>query len=229
MDIALDRPSTNTFTGNSGPPQLRNLPRELVEQICAFLPPNSALALRRLSRTFNALLTSSYFARMSLTQHLGPVQTLDSHVVAPGASDLDKQFLHWPASFQRIYISRSLLNRQEIDWKLKGGVGVQIPSCIGDLVNLKSLDLGYSNLVGVIPRELMNLVQLESLKLHENALEGAIPKEIGKLANLRVLNLHSNKLSGEIPVEIAACKSLTYLNFGFNRIQGQLPHEIGEL
>ena len=72
-----------------------------------------------------------------------------------------------------------------------------IPAELGNLSNLKSLDLSQP-VVAEIPGELGNLSNLESLNLSSNELTG-IPGELGNLSNLESLNLSSNELTGRSP------------------------------
>ena len=74
-----------------------------------------------------------------------------------------------------------------------------IPSELGNLTNLTTLNLSDNELSGEIPSELGNLTNLESLYLDHNALSGEIPSELGDLTNLRRLYLAGNSLTGCIP------------------------------
>ena len=64
------------------------------------------------------------------------------------------------------------------------------------------LDLRENGLRGEIPSELGDLVNLEWLDLSENQLHGTIPAEIGNLTNLQELYLDSNQLQGSIPAKL---------------------------
>ncbi|KAJ3075972.1 hypothetical protein HDU98_006283 [Podochytrium sp. JEL0797] len=203
--------------------QLLDLPTEIIEHICGFLPPRCVLRLRQLSHSFNALLLAPHFAKLNLDNKMPLVP-----VTSPAAVELDHQFFHWPQNYQSVYLQRAFQHRTSLDWRINLPHS-RIPTCIGTLTALIHLDLSYSNLIGTIPVELMNLTTLESLKLHENALEGPLPEQIGNLVYLQVLNVHSNRLSGPIPRALAKCQQLTYLSLGYNVFSGEIPKEIGTL
>uniref|UniRef100_A0A3Q7E7Q7 Leucine-rich repeat-containing N-terminal plant-type domain-containing protein n=1 Tax=Solanum lycopersicum TaxID=4081 RepID=A0A3Q7E7Q7_SOLLC len=74
-----------------------------------------------------------------------------------------------------------------------------IPSIIGDLVGLRTLNLSHNVLEGHIPASLQNLSVLESLDLSSNKLDGEIPQQLVSLTSLEVLNLSHNHLVGCIP------------------------------
>ena len=97
----------------------------------------------------------------------------------------------------------------------------EIPSTIGDLVNLTSLSLRHQ-LSGEIPTEIGNLINLTTLDLSANQLSGEIPDEIGNLLNLTTLRLSDNQLSGEIPNEVDNLLNLTDLDISGNNLHGEL-------
>ncbi|XP_015056509.1 receptor-like protein Cf-9 homolog isoform X1 [Solanum pennellii] len=74
-----------------------------------------------------------------------------------------------------------------------------IPSIIGDLVGLRTLNLSHNVLEGHISTSLQNLSVLESLDLSSNKISGEIPKQLESLTFLEVLNLSHNHLVGCIP------------------------------
>ena len=117
-----------------------------------------------------------------------------------------------------------------IDLSLTGNqLSGEIPSELGKLVNLKRLGLINNRLSGEIPPELGKLVNLEALYLDGNQLSGEIPSELGELVNLRRLWLRHNQLIGEIPSELGNLTSLKQLTISHNRLSGELPSELGNL
>jgi hypothetical protein len=59
--------------------------------------------------------------------------------------------------------------------------------------------LPSNDLSGEIPSEVGDLSNLSTLDLSSNLLSGSIPPELGKLGNLQYLDLYNNDLSGSIP------------------------------
>ena len=104
-----------------------------------------------------------------------------------------------------------------------------IPPEIGQLRNLRLLDLTSNRLSGPIPPEIGQLRSLVNLIILNNRLSGEIPPEIGQLENLIELLLDSNRLSGSIPSEIGNLKSLITLWLSNNQLSGAIPREIGNL
>jgi Leucine-rich repeat (LRR) protein len=104
-----------------------------------------------------------------------------------------------------------------------------IPPEIGNLFNLKLLNLSSNQLSGSIPPEIGNLTNLTYLSLSSNQLSGPIPSEIGNLTNLTYLSLYSNQLSGSISSEIGNLTKLQTLYLYYNHLTGPIPSEIGNL
>lgn len=60
--------------------------------------------------------------------------------------------------------------------------------------------LARNALVGTIPRQLGNLSNLKILNLEKNRLTGAVPYELGMLEKLTVLKLFGNEFSQAVPI-----------------------------
>ena len=105
----------------------------------------------------------------------------------------------------------------------------EIPSELGDLINLRDLVLSRNLLSGAIPSELGDLTNLIRLDLFSNQLSGEIPSELGQLSNLITLKLYDNQLSGEIPSELGQLSNLIRLDLDFNQLSGEIPSELGNL
>ncbi|WMV07111.1 hypothetical protein MTR67_000496 [Solanum verrucosum] len=74
-----------------------------------------------------------------------------------------------------------------------------IPSIIGDLVGLRTLNLSHNRLEDHIPASLHQLFVLESLDLSSNKISREIPQQLASLKSLEVLNISHNHLVGCIP------------------------------
>ena len=105
----------------------------------------------------------------------------------------------------------------------------RIPSEIGDLVELRRLDIRDNELTGEVPFELGHLQNLRELVLDHNRLGGGIPFSLGDLENLKFLSLHGNMLGGPIPVELGKLSSLEWLYLFNNRLSGGIPSSLGDL
>ena len=54
---------------------------------------------------------------------------------------------------------------------------------------------------GTIPTELGGMLNMDSLDFHQNALSGSIPSQLGMMLVLSFLRLYSNDLSGNLMIE----------------------------
>ncbi len=113
------------------------------------------------------------------------------------------------------------------DLYLGGNELTVIPPEIGNLVNLQSLFL-YGNDFISIPSEIGNLVNLKTLDIGFNQITG-IPVELYSLNSLELLRLENNQLTIEIPPEIENLTNLTNLILSYNELVGEIPVEVGNL
>ena len=79
---------------------------------------------------------------------------------------------------------------------------------------------------GVIPTQLGNLTALETLDLGGSELTGSVPTQLGSLARLRTLDLSNNKLTGELPTELDDLDSLGRARLAGNAFTGCAPAEL---
>ncbi|XP_059444321.1 LRR receptor-like serine/threonine-protein kinase FEI 2 [Corylus avellana] len=100
--------------------------------------------------------------------------------------------------------------------------GIMSPS-IGKLSRLQRLALHQNGLHGIIPNEITNCTELRALYLRENYLQGGIPSDIGNLSDLTILDLSSNSLKGAIPSSIGRLTRLRALNLSTNFFTGEIP------
>ena len=66
--------------------------------------------------------------------------------------------------------------------------------------------------LGTIPTSLGGLLKLQTLNLRYNQLVGPIPTSFGGLSSLSYLSFYSNCLVGAIPSTLCALQKLSYLN-----------------
>lgn len=114
-----------------------------------------------------------------------------------------------------------------------------LPYVLGELTNLKFLNLEHVGLISSIPEDFfLNLSNLQSLYLNNNAITGGLPKSIKHLSSLELLWLGSNNMDGPIVSEIGHLTSLKDLSLENNFREDSsgnrgfitaLPSEIGSL
>lgn len=81
-------------------------------------------------------------------------------------------------------------------------IGGAIPTDLGQMPNLKVLDLTNCRFEGTIPPELAGATLLEEVYLNRNYLQGAVPTEFSALENLQVLRLDSNVNIQSVPTAV---------------------------
>ncbi|KAF3682534.1 putative actin-like [Capsicum annuum] len=121
------------------------------------------------------------------------------------------------------HLRRRFLNPSNMDL-----TGV-IPSELGNLTFLVSLDLGSNNFHGNLPQEMAHLHRLKFLDLSFNSFSAEVPSWFGFLHQLQVLKLGNNSFTGSIPSSFSNMSTLETLNLKFNSIEGQTPKVIGSL
>lgn len=104
-----------------------------------------------------------------------------------------------------------------------------IPENIGNLKNLRLLNLRGIQLTGEIPKSIFDLKELESLDLSSNNISGDFPVEFRMLRNLWKIELYRNQITGQIPPEFAELNLLQEFDVSMNQMYGELPIEIGNM
>jgi len=102
----------------------------------------------------------------------------------------------------------------------------ELPSSIGQLTYLETLELSFNKLSGSIPTEIGNLINLKTLAFNGNYIEGNIPESIGNLSKLTQLHVSSNLLTGVLPETICNLNYLEVLNVFDNNLSGYLPSQL---
>ncbi|KAG8365548.1 hypothetical protein BUALT_Bualt18G0116500 [Buddleja alternifolia] len=104
-----------------------------------------------------------------------------------------------------------------------------IPTQLGNLSFLVSLDLRYNFFTGNFPEALSLLHRLKFIDLKVNNFSGEVPMWFGFLPKLRFLSLGNNNFTGSIPHSISNLSNLEFLDFSTNSLQGNIPKELGRL
>ncbi len=104
-----------------------------------------------------------------------------------------------------------------------------IPVSLGKLTNLTLLNIGGNNFWSALPSEIGNLSNLEHILIGASNLIGELPKSIWSLHKLRSLDLSNNNISGKIPSEIEGLNSIFWIDLHSNKIEWPLPSSIWKL
>ncbi|XP_047306372.1 phytosulfokine receptor 1 [Impatiens glandulifera] len=105
----------------------------------------------------------------------------------------------------------------------------QIPSSLFIMSNLVVMDLSDNDFSGSIPT-IISLPALEIIDVSDNKIIGSIP--VGfctRGTKIQSINLSLNYLIGGIPAGIGNCTELMYLSLGYNLLDGGLPDELFRL
>ncbi|KAI3688298.1 hypothetical protein L1987_82009 [Smallanthus sonchifolius] len=131
---------------------------------------------------------------------------------------------------------------------------MQIPTFIGTLPNITTLDLSDNTFTGPIPSSIQNMSKLEVLRLHNNMLDGEIPTWLFKITTLEqlfiggkgngliwnneakivpdcslaFLSMPSCNISGQIPEWISSQKDMAILDLSNNKLVGRFPYALAD-
>lgn len=108
-------------------------------------------------------------------------------------------------------------------------IATSIPSNVGIMTKMITLNLGTNDMTGSLPDSLSQLTNLQTVQLNGNAFTGTIPTNIGNLAQCTYLTLSQNSMNGTIPSSIGGMTALTRLELASNGFGGALPDSIASL
>jgi Leucine-rich repeat (LRR) protein len=141
---------------------------------------------------------------------------VDSLVGAP-TSHLDRALLSSNDSY--------ILTNYTFENKLNG----TIPSEIGLIKCLRTLDLNHNRFSGSFPSTLYGLSNLTFLNLDNNIVQGTISSQVANMVSIQTFSLYSNRLHGTVPTEFGLLTDMTELGLSINALNGSIPTELGQL
>ncbi|ESQ43102.1 hypothetical protein EUTSA_v10012554mg [Eutrema salsugineum] len=106
----------------------------------------------------------------------------------------------------------------------KGLEGV-ISGSLGELSELRVLDLSRNQLKGELPADISKLQQLQVLDLSHNLLSGSVSEAVSGLKLIQSLNISSNLLTGNVS-DVGVFPGLLMLNVSNNLFQGEIHPEL---
>lgn len=116
-----------------------------------------------------------------------------------------------------------------VNGKVGNNLVGKLPNELGQLSQLKYIQLNNNRLSGSIPSSICSLLDLSEINLSNNELVGNIPTEIGNLRNLKSLNLENNNLSDTLPASIYELTELVILNVSGNQLEGHIAEKIAKM
>jgi|GEM_PF-2879011 len=151
---------------------------------------------------------------------LSMLSVLQDLNIEQGIFDVNEPASSWPGVVEE--------NNRIVEINLSSaGLTGNINSAIGNLTELRRIDLFNNQLEGEVPEEIGGLINLTYLDLDKNQLEGDVPELLGNLVKLTTLWLSRNNFTS-IPQSIGNLKELQYLFLQENNFSS-LPGSLGEL
>uniref|UniRef100_A0A453A233 Uncharacterized protein n=1 Tax=Aegilops tauschii subsp. strangulata TaxID=200361 RepID=A0A453A233_AEGTS len=98
----------------------------------------------------------------------------------------------------------------------------QLPTSIGELRSLTSLQVSGAGIVGEIPSWVANLTYLETLQFSNCGLSAQVPSFIGNLKNLITLKLYACNFSGQVLPHLCNLTQLGTINLHSNSFRGTI-------
>ncbi|RZB61476.1 Receptor-like protein EIX2 [Glycine soja] len=110
----------------------------------------------------------------------------------------------------------ALENIEHLDLSYNDFEVSHIPELMGSFTNLRYLNLSDCYFIGIIPSDIGKLTHLLSLDLGGNSyLHGQIPYQLGNLTHLQYLDLSYNDLDGELPYQLVNHSQLSLTDRSF--------------
>ncbi|XP_065870728.1 phytosulfokine receptor 1 [Euphorbia lathyris] len=104
-----------------------------------------------------------------------------------------------------------------------------IPFSLFQLPKLQVLDLSFNDFTGGIPQSI-NLPSIETLDISSNNLNGSLPTQICRNSSrIQVIRLAVNYFSGDLWPGLGNCSSLEHLCLGMNNLTGGISEDIFQL
>ncbi|KAH0736003.1 hypothetical protein KY285_011710 [Solanum tuberosum] len=226
--------------------------------------PNSSLFQLHHLRTLNLAYNDFYFS--SIPHNIGRLRNLRhlnlSHSSFDGKIPTEISYLSNLVSLE-IYCYECELDQRTFETILQNFTNLEVVSLPGVNISssipvnmsassLRYVDLGNTNLRGVITESFFLLPNLETLKLGGNDLlkgvlpkihpsntlleldisytgiSGELPDSIGTLTSLNRLDMCRCQLSGRVPDSIGNLTKIRYLDFSINHFTGYIPSTISQ-
>ncbi|XP_010442960.1 PREDICTED: phytosulfokine receptor 2-like [Camelina sativa] len=105
------------------------------------------------------------------------------------------------------------------------GLEGAVSGSLGELSELRLLDLSRNQLKGELPSEISKLEQLEVLDLSHNLLSGSVSGTVSSLKLIQSLNISCNSLSGNLS-DVGMFPGLVMLNVSNNVFEGEIHPEL---
>ncbi|CAN6997701.1 unnamed protein product [Brassica oleracea var. botrytis] len=107
--------------------------------------------------------------------------------------------------------------------------GIRCDASFGDVIKLNLSDscLRANDFSGEIPSSLGNLSKLTTLNLSQNKFTGKVPSSLGNLLNLT--DVENNILHGNFPLKLLNLTKLISISISGNQFSGMLPPNIGSV